>query len=162
MKLSAIVVLLVAGANSPAMGAPRSPVFTPQQKQAIVEAYRLGGLRFAAIIYQESSGCAFLHGKLDPYAFGCSQLHHDTADGIAGAHVSTHILMHDYDLNLHIGAEQLRRCTVLFGKFGGITCYNAGIPVARRMTPYQRNHSPYLHAIERRIRELKALPLSTE
>ncbi len=133
-----------------------------QQEVAIIEAYRLGGLRFAAIILQESSACAFLHGKLDPRAFGCGQLHQSTADGVAGTHVSRWMLVHDWDLNLELAAHELKRCTAMFGPFGGITCYKFGIPASQGLTPQFLGNSHYLHTIERRMRELQKLPVSED
>ncbi len=162
MKLSAVVVVLVVGANSPAMGAPRSPVFTHQQKVELVEAYQDGGYRLAAIILQESSACEIVHSPIDPLACGCGGVHAETADGVVGSEVSCAFMNIDWDFSIRVAELYLERCTELFGRWGGISCFNSGIPAARRMTPYQRNHSPYLHAIERRIRELQTLPLDTQ
>lgn len=137
-------------------------ILSTQQKNMLVEAYQLGGLRFAAIILEESSGCAVLHGQLDPLAFGCGQLHQDTADGIAGKHVSRKTLMHNCYLNMQIAVEQLNRCTKIFGKFGGITCYKWGIPASLTFSPWRLIHSRYLRAIEFRMRQLQALPISED
>ncbi len=162
MKLSAVVVLLVVGANSPAMGALRSPVFTLQQKQAIVYAYQIGGLDLAAIIYQESSACTRIHNPKTTSPIGCGQLHQDTADVAAGHHVSKRALVINWRYNIRLAAKTLRDCQAEFGEDGGITCYEVGAPAARGMTKRQLESSDYLHVIERRIAELKALPLSTD
>ncbi len=161
MKLSAVVVLLCA-VSSWAMGAPRSPVFTPQQKVELIEAYQDGGYRLAGIILQESSACEIVHSSIDPLACGCGGVHAETADTVVGSQVSCAFMDIDWDFSIRVAELYLERCTELFGRQAGITCYNVGIPAAHAMTPYQRNHSPYLHAIERRIRELQALPLDTQ
>ena len=137
-------------------------LLTHWQTVELVEAYQYGGYRLAAIILQESSACEVVHSPIDPLACGCAGVHADTADYVVGSKVSCAFMNIDWDFSIRVGELYLQRCTELFGRAGGIACYNLGIPKARTLTQYQLTHSPYLRIIERRIRELQTLPLDTQ
>ena len=164
MKLSAFAVLLLLGSGlSPsAWSAPRGPSLSHWQTVELVEAYQYGGYRLAGIILQESSACEVVHSPIDPLACGCSGIHAATASMLIGSDVSCAFLDIDWDFSIRVAELYLQRCTELFGRAAGISCYTLGIPKARTLTHYQLTHSPYLHTIERRIRELQTLPLDTK
>ncbi len=142
MKLSAIVVLLVAGANSPAMGAPRSPVFMHLQEQMLAVAYQAGvafepkdwptyahpfPMVVQAILITESSACLFIHNQRTKTPIGCMQLHVTTASMIAGTSVSRKVLEQNWVLNIRIGAAFLAYCFAVTGKPSlAISCYHGG------------------------------------
>ncbi len=163
-RLAALVLTAAisgAGYTLPACAQAPALHLSAEQTAAIVDAYRVGGIRLAAIVLQESSGCLQLTGDGGD-AYGCAQLHLDTAEHVVGSRVSAWMLAHDYGLNVRIAAIYLNECTQLYGYKGGITCYHVGIPAARVMTPHALIHSSYLRTIERRMIELKNLPLSTD
>ena len=164
MKPSAFAVLLLLGSglSSSAWSAPRGPSLSHWQTVELVEAYQYGGYRLAGIILQESSACEVVHSPIDPLACGCSGIHAATASMLIGSDVSCAFLDIDWDFSIRVAELYVQRCTELYGRLGGITCYNVGETAAHTMTIWQRNHSPYLKAIERRIRELQRLPLDTQ
>ena len=164
MKPSAFAVLLLLGngLSLSAWSAPRGPSLSHWQKVELVEAYQYGGYRLAGIILQESSACKIVHSTIDPLACGCGGVHVGTADAMVGSDVSCAFMDIDWDFSIRVAELYLQRCTELFGRRAAISCYHTGIPVAGRMTPYQRVHTHYLHLIERRIRELQTLPLDTQ
>ena len=164
MKLSAFAVMLLLGSGlSPsAWSAPRGPSLSHWQKVELVEAYQYGGYRLAGIILQESSACKIVHSTIDPLACGCGGVHVGTADAMVGSDVSCAFMDIDWDFSIRVAELYLQRCTELFGRAGGVTAYNVGIPKARTLTQYQLTHSPYLRIIQRRILELRALPLNTQ
>ena len=165
MKLSVCAVLLYLGywtLTPPVLGAPRGPSLTHLQKQMLVTAYNIGGYRLSAIIFQESSACIHVHSPIDKRACGCGGTHTDTAGYVANSRVSCRMLDTDWDFSIRIANAYLQQCTLLYGEKGGVSCYHWGLPASYRMTTKQLDTSDYLHTIERRIRELQALPLDTQ
>ena len=159
--LAAVLALLAV--MIPNIAAQASPLsLNRQQEQVLMDAYTIGGYRLSAIILQESSACQIVHSTIDPLACGCGQVHVVTAEAMVGSEVSCAFMDIDWDFSIRVAELYLQRCTELFGRAGGIACYNLGIPKARTLTQYQLTHSPYLRIIERRIRELRALPLDTQ
>jgi hypothetical protein len=131
------------------------------QSQMLVYAYQIGGYRLAAIILQESSACTRLHGD-GGKAHGCGQMHSKTWQYVAGFKAAPWWLDHDPWLAIRAANLYLQECTKEFGEWGGITCYETGAPKARHLSYYELNHSAYLEKVERRITELRQLPLDTE
>jgi hypothetical protein len=131
------------------------------QSQMLVYAYRIGGYRLAGIILQESSGCKHIHGDKGK-AFGCGQMHKETWHHVATFDASTWWLLHDPWMAISAANLYLDECTRAFGELGGISCYRYGMPAASNMKAYELNHSAYLEKVERRITELRQLPLDTE
>lgn len=160
----AVVLLLLIVPLLPfsAVKAAQPPSLNMVQEQAIVYAYRIGGMRLAAIVYQESSGCVILRGKVDHLALGCAGLHQQTANNVPFYHATVWSLQHDFRLNIDIAERVLAECTNAFGFYGGITCYWSGIPVAQAMGRYKRLHSGYLAIIRQRMMELQDIPVDTE
>lgn len=155
IRLAALVLVFTLPLQASGQGLHLSPF----QQQMEIYAYRVGGLRLAAIILNESSGCTQLHG-IDSHAHGCGQMHTKTLWHVAQFKMSPWWLDHDYEMSIRAENLYLQECTRDFGWRGGISCYHMGLPAASHMTYYQLNHSPYLATIERRMRELQALPLS--
>ena len=137
-------------------------VFSAAQAQALAYAYQVGGRDLAGIVYQESTGCARIRGKLDPRAIGCGQLHQETADAACGCATTRQALELNWRYNIRLAARILAACQAEFGEAGGITCYWLGAPAARTKTRFYLEHSPYLRQIRRRERELDDLPLSED
>ena len=160
--LVAVLFLLTAPLSAPAANTARPPVLSALQKHEIVYAYQRGGMRLAAIVYQESSGCVFLRDKSNRLVYGCGHLNINTVAKVVGFPVNSWMLTHDFELNINIAAELLNQCTQVFGFYGGITCYYSGAPAARAMTRYQLLHSQYLATIQTRMMELQAIPVDTE
>lgn len=138
------------------------PLLTTQQKRMLVKADFIGGPRLAAIIYQESSACAEVHSAVDPLACGCGGTHAGTASLIVGSEVACEFLNIDWDFSIRVAALYLEKCTEIFGYRPAITCYQQGIPKARTMKQRQLLDSDYLKAIDKRMAELRRIPLSTD
>jgi hypothetical protein len=131
------------------------------QSQMLIYAYRIGGYRLAGIILQESSACKHIRNP-NSSAAGCGQMLDGTFDHVAGFDASSWWLIHDPWLAIRAANLYLQECTKEFGEWGGITCYQTGAPKARHLSYYELNHSAYLEKVERRIRQLKQLPLDQD
>lgn len=138
------------------------PLLTHTQKRMLIRADFIGGPRLAAIIYQESSACADVHSVVDPLACGCGGTHAGTASYVVGSEIACSFLNIDWDFSIRVAALYLTKCTELFGYRPALTCYNVGIPAARKMTLQQLLSSDYLKAIDKRMAELRRIPLSTD
>lgn len=161
MNKEPLILLIAVFVSMLAAKASEPPSLTLLQKQMLVYAYQTGGYPLASVIYQESSGCANLHGK-NPHVLGCGQILLSTARYITGEPISAWMLEHDWQTNITVAWWTLRDCIKLFGLPGGYTCYTAGTPKASSMTKYQRDHSVYVHEIQHRLKELKSLPVDTK
>ena len=148
----AALLLLGMAAITPAMGATLH--LSRDQAQFIAYADRVGGLRLAAIILQESSACQTNRGD-HGHAHGCGQMHTDTFRHVAGFKASVWWLDHDPWLSIRAANLYLRECTRLYGYWQGIECFNIGIPAMKK--PHTND---YLHRIEYRMNQLQHLPLS--
>lgn len=129
-----------------------------------------------AIIYKESTACKHKVG-IDPHSYGCGQLSYNTAndiwtscDGIAdvgdcaGAPLKLSVLKANDKLNIHLSAEALQYCWWAFkgNLHRAIVCYNKGDGTTQDMKDADIEKDPYLHDVLDYIRQIEALPRSTD
>lgn len=134
-----------------------------------------------AIIYKESTACKYKVG-IDPYSFGCGQLSYNTANDIwtscdvgplngvgpygdcAQEGLKLSVLKNNDKLNIHISAEALAYCYWAFkgDLHRAIVCYNKGDGTTRDMSTADIEKDPYLHDVLDYIRQIEALPGSTD
>lgn len=108
-----------------------------------------------AIVLQESSAGDFRVNPEDP-SYGIAGVLLSTAETILGRRPTVHELMFDDELNLTVGAENLRECAADFTAWRrALICYNRGPDAANAMHQVDVDADDYVHKIAWRLQELQ-------
>lgn len=144
--LSATLLVLVFARG---VGAIESFDITKQEEKNLVliqkvsDKHNLGYL-FPAVIAVESSFCTVKTGTLDPYGYGCGQIHHKTAAKMRGKPVSIKALRTNDALNLELSARYLSYCLRWMPSIQrGLECYKEGPFIALTMKQSDLNDDDY-------------------
>ncbi len=108
-----------------------------------------------AIVLQESSAGDFRVNPDDP-SYGVAGVLLSTAKTILGRAPTVDELMHDDELNLTVGTENLRECAADFSAWRRVlVCYNRGPAAATSMHQVDVDADDYVHKIAWRLQELQ-------
>jgi hypothetical protein len=150
------------------IGSAHADTLTPEQQHWVIQAYDEGalyglGLYTAAIVLTESSGCMARVGD-DGKSLGCGQLRQATARTICRCRISRRTLERNNAVNIRISAQALADCFKRFypSQRRAVACYNSGAPKAGQMTAQQVWDSAYVKRVNRWLRYLKTIKVSTD